>query len=159
MVGKNEVFYGMLAALLASGFALTTFGANAFEHVGGCVDVETLGEVYLRNGDLAQTVGALTHFAEKVGVVVGQSEMAAFLTATVLCAESVFGLPASVFHAVYDVVVQEKCESAEDGRLVYGDELVFQIVERYGTGAFRELPKDKQPHRSGFHAPHLQSLF
>lgn len=153
------MFYGRLAALFASGFTLPTFGTDTFEHIGGCVDVKTLGEVYLRNGDLAQTVGALTHFAEKVGVVVGQSEMAAFLTATVLCAESVFGLPASVFHAVYDVVVQEKCESAEDGRLVYGDELVFQIAERYGTGAFRELPKDEQPHRSGFHAPHLQGPF
>lgn len=159
MVGKNEVFYGMLAALLASGFALTTFGANAFEHVGGCVDVETLGKVNFRNGDLAQTVGALTHFAEKVGVVVGQSEMTAFLTATVLSAEGIFGLPTSVFHAVHDVVVQEKCEGAEDGRLVHGDELVFQIAERHGTSTFRELSEDEQAHRCGLHAPHLQSLF
>lgn len=101
---KNQRIEERLLALLAGRFALSAFGANPFEYVVGCVEMETVGEFYLRDGDVAQAVGALADFAVEVCVVVRQSDMAAFVAAAVLFAYGIFGLSASVLHAVYEVV-------------------------------------------------------
>ena len=83
---------------------LSAFGANAFEYVVGSVEMKVVGESYFRDGDVAQAVGALADFAVEVCVVVGQRGVAAFVAAAVLFAYGIFGLSASVVHAVYEVV-------------------------------------------------------
>ena len=148
---KNQWIEERLLALLAGRFALSTFGANAFEYVVSCVEMETVGEFYLRNGDVAQTVGALAHLAEEMGVVVGQRGVAAFVAAAVLFAYGIFGLSASVVHAVNEVLVQKERQGAEDGRFVHRDQPVFQISERHGAGAFCQLAQNEQAHGCGLH--------
>ena len=88
---KNQRIEERLLALLAGRFALSAFGANPFEHVGGSVEMKVVGESYFRDGDVAQTVGALADFAVEVCVVVRQSDMAAFVAAAVLFAGAVSG--------------------------------------------------------------------
>ena len=102
---KNQRIEERLLALLAGRFALSAFGANPFEHVGGSVEMKVVGESYFRDGDVAQTVGALAHLTEEMGVVVGQRGVAAFVAAAVLFAYGIFGLSASVVYAVNEVLV------------------------------------------------------
>ena len=152
---KNQRIEERLLTLLAGRFALSAFGANAFEYVVGCVEMETVGEFYLRNGDVAQTVGALAHLAEEMGVVVGQRGVAAFVAAAVLFAYAIFGLSASVVHAMDEVLVQKERQGAEYGRFVHCDQHVFQVPERDGAAAFCQLAQDEQAHSSGFHPAHF----
>ena len=142
-------------ALLAGRFALSAFGANPFEHVGGSVEMKVVGESYFRDGDVAQAVGALADFAVEVCVVVRQSDMAAFVAAAVLFAYGIFGLSASVVHAMDEVLVQKERQGAEDGRFVHCDQHVFQVPERDGAAAFCQFAQDEQAHSSGFHPAHF----
>mgnify|MGYP003182485875 FL=1 len=110
-----------------------TLWAKAFEHIVGRMEVEAFGKIHLRNGQTAETEGAVAFLAIKMRVQVGQSGMDIFSTMATFSTEGIFNLPRAIVNAMDEVVLQEKGKRSEDARLVNRSDTPLQIRQRKGA--------------------------
>lgn len=110
-----------------------TLRAKAFEHIVGRMEVETFGKLHLRNGQTAETEGAVAFLAIKMRVQVGQPSMDILSTMATFSTEGIFNLPRAIFNVMDEVVLQEKGERSEDARLVNRSDTPLQIRQRKGA--------------------------
>lgn len=104
-----------------------TLRAKAFEHIVGRMEVETFGKLHLRNGQTAETEGAVAFLAIKMRVQVGQPSMDILSTMATFSTEGIFNLPRAIFNVMDEVVLQEKGERSKDARLVNRSDTPLQI--------------------------------
>ena len=86
------------------------------------MELVALRKMNSRNGNFGYAEGALASFAEEVYMLI-----IVVLMAIVAVAQLVAHAVAPVLKDVYQVVLTEECECAEDARLVDGKDFVLQL--------------------------------
>lgn len=132
---------------------LLTFRANPLDHEADGVRQETLWQRYLRHTYVVQAEGSLASLTVEVPVLVVVCMMV--ITGTQLVAKCA----AAVLYAVYQVVLKEERERAEDGASLGVGHPLLHFLERERALAALQLAIDKQPHGGGLHAHLLHPLF
>ena len=114
---------------------------------------ETLWQRYLRHTYVVQAEGSLAPLTIEVPMLVVVCMMV--ITGTQLVAKCA----AAVLYAVYQVVLKEERERAEDGASLGVGHSLLHFLERERALAALQLAIDKQPHGGGLHAHLLHPLF
>lgn len=114
---------------------------------------ETLWQRYLRHTYVVQAEGSLASLTVEVPVLVVVCMMV--ITGTQLVAKCA----AAVLYTVYQVVLKEERERAEDGASLGVGHPLLHFLERERALDALQLAIDKQPHGGGLHAHLLHPLF
>ena len=102
-----------LAPSRAASFAVAV-GAETDEHIVCRVYAESLGYGYLRDGKPPEAVRTVAPLAREVQVQVGESLVPLVVAVAVIGAHAVLRRALPVVNAVYEVVLQEECQGAEN---------------------------------------------
>lgn len=136
-----------------------TLWAKTFEHIVGRMEVEAFGEIYLRNGQTAETEGAVAFLAIEMRMQVGQSGMDILSTMATFSTEGIFDLPRAVVNVMDEVVLQEKGERSEDARLVNRSDAPLQIRQRKGALGISKGANHQEANRRRLDAAVNQLMF
>ena len=138
------------------------FRANPLDHEADGMRQETLWQRYLRHTYVVQAKGSLAPLTVEVSVLHVPAQRAAMPDAALMVitgTQLVAKCAAAVLYAVYQVVLKEERERAEDGASLGVGHPLLHFLERERALAALQLAIDKQPHGGGLHAPLLHPLF
>ena len=119
-------------------YLLPAFGAEAFEDVGGGVEVKAFGEGDGRYTAVAQAESAAAVFAEEVGMEVAKVLVDGFAAVAIGWAEGILRLSRPVVDRMDEVVGEEEREGTEYAGLIDRQHSSLKVGEGKGTlGLFK----------------------
>lgn len=133
-------------------FLLTGRTNTTYQQTGIPKDI-TLGKVHSGNGDIGKTVYTMTLLTIKMGMLV----IIDIMLSGIAKLETLTAI--AVIDDMYEMMVTEELEGPEDTTLVYGQDLIFQLLHGHRTGGLRQRLHDDHTVRRGLDIMLLQQCY